>query len=431
MQEQRISPAQAEPGASTLPDGVPETADLGQQAVSPSRPNRFALVLFCGGLGILFERMFFGSATELLFPLFFLLCAGAVLVFRRRNLACRGDSLLFFGAALVLSLLFLFGPNGHRQDSDSALILFNIPILPALCMLSAIFAAIPLPLQREGLLVAAFFRSWLYLPFRYLFSFFSPFLALFSGRREVNWAHVLLGLVIALPLSVGVLALLARADTMMEQFLSGLLYRSLPGDLLFRLLFGLAAAVLSHACLYGLCHERRIPAPAAPGGLPGLVAAIPTVCLLLIYLIFGYIQFRYLFGGRLPAEYTYAEYARKGFSEILTVACINLCLFGCTLRYVQPEKTLRFLLPALLTATLLLLASSLLRLWLYIAAYGLTLRRVLSVWFLLYLTVMLGLCFYRLHRRDFPLLRWGLRILTFWYMMLNLPNWPAIFSHWA
>ncbi|MBQ2770220.1 MAG: DUF4173 domain-containing protein [Clostridia bacterium] len=424
------------------PNGLAETAQpekapdasLGNTPVLESIPytRRLILILFCAGLGFLFDRMLFGDQIEVIFPLFFLLCAGAVLLSRRHRLACRGDALLFFLSALALSLLFIFGPNGHRSHSGSALILFNIPILPALCMLSALFAATPYPLQREGLVVVDFFRGWMYLPLRYLFSFFAPFLSLFSRKKEVNWANVLLGLVIALPLSVGVLALLARADTMMEQLLHGLLYRGLPGDLLLRLLLGFAAALLSHSCLYGLCREKRELSPASLGNsLPSLTVAIPTVCLLIIYLIFGYIQFRYLFSGRLPADLTYAEYARKGFSEILTVAFINLCLFGCSLRYVPLEKGIKHLLFALLLSTGLLLASSMLRLWLYIAAYGLTLRRVLSAWFLLYLALMLILCFYRLYRKGFPLLRWGLRILTLWYVILNIPNWPSIFSHWT
>ena len=48
-----------------------------------------------------------------------------------------------------------------------------------------------------------------------------------------------------------------------------------------------------------------------------------------------------------------------------------------------------------------------------------------------WLALMLILCFYRLYHKGFPLLRWGLRILTLWYVILNIPNWPSIFSHWA
>ncbi len=49
----------------------------------------------------------------------------------------------------------------------------------------------------------------------------------------------------------------------------------------------------------------------------------------LLFALFVFIQFRYLFGGQAnitPVGYTYSEYARRGFGELVAVAFLSLGL---------------------------------------------------------------------------------------------------------
>ena len=145
--------------------------------------------------------------------------------------------------------------------------------------------------------------------------------------------------------------------------------------------------------------------------------------LLLIYAVFAYVQFAYLMGLRgLPAELTYSEYARQGFSELVWVSIINLFVFGLCLARGEESKPLRGLMFALLAATLILLYSAAMRLILYTEAYGLTFMRLLPLWFMAFLLFVLLLCTVRLIRRKLHLVRIAAMGLVVWYLLLNVVN---------
>ena len=63
----------------------------------------------------------------------------------------------------------------------------------------------------------------------------------------------------------------------------------------------------------------------------------------LIYILFCVIQFSYLFGGtgnNLAPGYTFAEYARKGFFELIVVTIINLSILVGSINFVKKENKL-------------------------------------------------------------------------------------------
>lgn len=112
----------------------------------------------------------------------------------------------------------------------------------------------------------------------------------------------------------------------------------------------------------------------------------------LLFFLFVLVQIPYLFGGQVnvvPGKFTYAEYARRGFGELVVVAVL---VFGLlvVLRSLVPRdsrrQALAFGVPAtlLLGLTCVLLASAFKRLLLYEQAYGFTQMRIyphaLMVW---------------------------------------------------
>lgn len=116
---------------------------------------------------------------------------------------------------------------------------------------------------------------------------------------------------------------------------------------------------------------------------------------------FVVLQIRYLFGGsaHLAATgLTYAEYARRGFFELLVVAAAALCLLlvmaGLTRRAQPREKRLFSIVAGALTlCVLVILASAYRRLGLYEEAFGFTRLRtyvhVFTVWLGLLLVAVL------------------------------------------
>lgn len=104
-----------------------------------------------------------------------------------------------------------------------------------------------------------------------------------------------------------------------------------------------------------------------------------------MFLVFILVQLRYLFGGDSlvlkTANLTYADYARRGFLEIVGVAAVCLPLLIVSqymLRNFSDKirKVINFVVVITVSLLLLLLASAAFRLKLYVGAYGLSPLRV-------------------------------------------------------
>jgi len=105
----------------------------------------------------------------------------------------------------------------------------------------------------------------------------------------------------------------------------------------------------------------------------------------------------YLFSalsGSLPDEWSiYAEYARRGFFELCGVAAINLFLIAFTYSFAKREpyeypKAMRVFTGLICIMTVLLVATAVSKMLLYVDAYGLSRLRVYTLWFLILLFIV-------------------------------------------
>lgn len=123
------------------------------------------------------------------------------------------------------------------------------------------------------------------------------------------------------------------------------------------------------------------------------VTALTVICS--VYVLFIGLQGAYLFSalaGKLPEAFTYAEYARRGFFELCQVVVWNLCILIMaelfTRRKDEQSMALKGMNVVLSALTLLLITTAVGKMLLYIGAYGLTEYRVLSLTFMLWLTII-------------------------------------------
>ena len=129
-----------------------------------------------------------------------------------------------------------------------------------------------------------------------------------------------------------------------------------------------------------------------------------------VYILFCVIQFTYLFGGeeviRSIPDYTYAEYARRGFSELIVVTVINLSILLIGLHFTKNDGKLDRLVLALrcllVLCTVIMLYSAHLRLKLYEEAYGYTYARIFAHTFIGLLFVLFMLTLYKLLAEGIP-----------------------------
>lgn len=211
------------------------------------------------------------------------------------------------------------------------------------------------------------------------------------GARERGPGSVGLRLVASLAVTLLLLlifgALFAGADENFAALASAVLPR-LDAESFFRwtfvlVLFGMATLGAAFTLL-------RPPQPAEATGevktLRRLEWALPIGVLVALFAAFIAVQSTPMFGGDQHVQHTerltYAGYARSGFWQLTIVTILTLPIIGAAARW-APKRTqfdrnlLRGLAGALAVLTLLIVFSSLIRMWAYQDAYGYTVMRLL------------------------------------------------------
>ena len=219
-------------------------------------------------------------------------------------------------------------------------------------------------------------------------------------------APVLRGILLALPVVAILAALLASADPIFNDQLTNLLQifdiQHLPENI-FRLIYILIMAYLLTG-IYLSAIASKTPEPLAdssqPRVKPFLGMTETGIILASVNLLFGFfvvIQFRYFFGGQAnihAAGYTYSEYARKGFSELVIVSLLSLMLYlvlgAITHRDNRTHQHIFTTLNIFMIGfVLVILVSAFQRLRLYEDAYGFSRLRTYTHVFILFLGALL------------------------------------------
>jgi len=336
-------------------------------------------------LGWLFDFLFWGAAPGLNFAMYVLLClAGG---------------------------FFLLKVDGQRPARRTLWLLLPTLFFAAMTFLRAepltVFLSLVFTLFSMGVMTLTFLGGrWLeYSLADYVYGFLRlvwsmaarPLMFNLEVRREPMERHLrraryslwplLRGLVIALPIVALFAALLASADVIFARRLDELIrffrLENLP-EYIFRLAYILVAAyllagVFLHAAWQSrdetlLGKERALFAPFL--GFTETVIVLGGV--IVLFTAFGVIQFQYLFGGQANIRlegYTYSEYARRGFGELVVVAFFSLVLIVGLNAVGQRESEARRgiysgLNVALAAWVMVMLASAYQRLSLYENAYG-------------------------------------------------------------
>ena len=332
------------------------------------------------------------------------------------------------GWALLLVALWLSARSAVYRETS--LTLLNFLVLPLVMMLHAVECAFEAPATRQGAYLAMDFKGWFVAPGARIGRFFGAAGSVFSKKEGNPRARaVRLGLLCGLPVLIVVFSLLLSADAAMEYYFTSLFRADNAGPTALRLLCALTVAALFYSFLtYMVYEEKNVPQEPYRQSFQPVAVNTVAVMLLCAYALFAAFQFAYLTGlAGLPAELSYSQYAVRGFGELCAVAGINLTVFALCLTFTPDNRTTRGLLLALLIATALLLTSALYRLCLYIDAYGLTVNRILPLWFMLYLLAAIALCAARLFR-PIRLLRLCAGALVLFYLALSVVNLDAVIA---
>jgi hypothetical protein len=225
-----------------------------------------------------------------------------------------------------------------------------------------------------------------------------------SGTRKIF--PVLRGLIFAIPVVAIFAGLLSSADLVfaqrMDDFIEIFRLENLPEYIFRGILILIIAYILLGVLLYAAqkSQDEKLVGEEKPLLAPFLGFTESSIILgsvLLLFAAFVVVQFQYFFGGQANINiegYTYAEYARQGFGELVTVALFSLFLFlglsSATRRgKTGQQKAFSALGITLVLLVLIMLVSAFRRLILYETAYGFSRLRTYPHVFMIWLGALL------------------------------------------
>jgi hypothetical protein len=338
----------------------------------------------------------------------------------RRMLADK-TALALLIPALVLCVTLMFGYMNNE------LLGFTMLAIPALLITIGVFTTQGVSYKREGKAVLGVLRAVFVKPFTAVGAYFRAWGGVFRAKERSSARHGWIGVAVGLPLMVVVLALLASADAGTAKLLGEWFANIQVWRWIWRAVVVFVVSMLFYSLFFNLTWGKADAdlAPVRQNWRPAGPGAV-IVLLLAAYALFTYVQFTYLFGGTLPVDLTYSEYAREGFGQFLAVTMINFAVLGVSLAKSEPKRAIKVLQTLLIAASLVVLASAAWRMLLYVGAYGLTIRRVLPLWLMLYFAFLAAVGAVRIYRERMPFLRIGAFALAYWYAAFACVDWNTL-----
>lgn len=245
-------------------------------------------------------------------------------------------------------------------------------------------------------------------------------------KRNKNIKYILIGILIGLPILLIVIELLSSADQIFSS-LVGKAFHSLWSQIvfspnLFLVMFLFILGFFGIYCFLSALTQNNMPEWKQKENKKNPVIAITFLSMITaVYLIFCVIQAVFLFtGGKLlPKGYTYSEYARQGFFQLLFLCIFNLILVVICLSVFQKNRWLKVLLLIFSGCTYIMIASSAFRMLLYISVYHLSFLRVLVLWFLGMLTILMAGVAINIVKSEFELFRYCMSVVAACYLLLS------------
>ncbi len=219
-----------------------------------------------------------------------------------------------------------------------------------------------------------------------------------SNGNKKSIGKIMFGLLCAVPVLIIVVPLLLKSDDAFSGMMSSIFVDFSDGVLtIFKISFGAGLSIL--AVSYGLSLKFGRFSNAKESSLAGIdntyiisfLSAI-SVCYLL-YLFSQLAYFFSAFSGFLPnQDIGYSEYARKGFFEMCIIAVINLTLVFLSMLFSKKQDGkvcvgIKVMTTFIAIFTLIIIATAISKMVLYIQEYGMTVLRLTTSAFMLFLAV--------------------------------------------
>jgi hypothetical protein len=371
------------------------------EAYMKTNPNRFWTIVIL--LGWLFDFLFWQKPLGINFAIFVILCLGTGMVLLRWD--------------------------GLRLSRRAGMLLIPIAYLAVMTFIRlepmTVFLSISMVLFLLGVFALTYQNGeWIrYSLLNYVFGYLRLFGSMIArpigfasenrrlpsgqpsegGKGSSQAWPILRGIVIALPIIVIFASLLSSADPVFAKQFQSLIdlfkLDNLP-EYIFRLALILISAYALAGTFIHAAQKSDETVEKKIWGAPFLGFTEATIVLgsiVILFIAFVIVQFQYFFGGQANIHiegYTFSEYARRGFGELVTVAFFSLLLLlglgSITRRETETRRyTFSILGVTLVGLLIVMLIAAFQRLVLYEAAYGFSRLRTYTHVFMIWLGVLL------------------------------------------
>ena len=420
-----IMPAVWYNGYSSLMSISPLLAETAPVTTNPRQ--MLALLGASLALGLMFDQLFYQRLPGISWFIFVVaVLFGLVMVTRlwHRPLGIR--SLWLIGPLLVISALV-----GVRASAE--LTFLNIVVSVFLLLLIAVQAT---GKQVEHFLLVDYLKT-LFAPLLFVPKFFTVLIEAFTMRLLVKHPRtgaIVKGVVMALPALVIFAVLFASADLVFKKYLNDAVSIHISPDVLFQagLVIFVGAVMLG---AYGFILKTRAHITHSQPPTTKIGATEIQVMLGLInglFILFVLVQLRYLFGGEeiIRAQgFTYAEYARRGFFELMAVALIAFFIVWAAEQSIvrtngRLPPSFSWLSLLLNVQVMVIMVSAFQRMNLYEQAYGFTTLRWFAHALIIGLSVLVLMFINKIvrHQGEAVFLRQALAVGILFLVTVNLAN---------
>ncbi len=369
-------------------------------------------------LGVGFAILFYSAGVGLNTLLITLLIIGLLFLgYKKLSLTVKKGTKFYFLGALLLAVSTVLTSSETLQFLNIVAIL----ILLDLSMLHQFYD------NREWDFVKHFLKM-LGMPFRAIGSIglpfidFTKFLQKTSVFKNDKVRNVFIGVLISIPFLWMVTALLANADMVFSKLTNRILDVFVSTDIIGILLMVFVGFLICYCVFAAAISNVGIEEKRSWKKADASIATTVLLVLTIVYALFCGIQIIYLFAKgvfELPEGFTYAEYARQGFFELLFVAILNVALIVICRALFENSKLLRMVKTGMTACTYVLIISATCRMLLYISAYHLTFLRMFVLLSLFIVTLILTGVLISEYRPTFPLFQYFVVVIAVSYTVFS------------
>lgn len=158
--------------------------------------------------------------------------------------------------------------------------------------------------------------------------------------------------------------------------------------------------------------------------VPPIVSATILTSLNMIYLLFAYVQIRFLYMGEhtVLEGYNYADYAREGFFELVFLSLLNTMGILFINRFSRGHVFNRISLTITVGCTFIMMASSYYKMYLYESAYGYTQLRLYVYLILVYMFVFMSLITVNVWNLKFRVIEVAMVVGLLYFLVVSYVN---------